>query len=187
MVFRNVFLFITGTVFTIFAQESAELAPKNCNERASIALSTIGLCLSTVAIPSPIIGLTGIIDDTPGKVIYGYAVGPGLNLTGGILSSISMKLLDDKCNADGSVYEVSLQREKVKRMATMGSILGSVGIIGLIMFMVEPNDLTFKIAVPVPIMANVLNVISGVKATRTSVKFKNRAFKEMKQTGVNSN
>lgn len=185
MKFCYVYLFIVSLTYTTFAQERAELTPQSCNERVSVALSTIGLCLSAVAIPSPIIGLTGVFDDAPGRTIYGYAVGPGLNLTGGILSSISMRLLDNRCNADGSIYEVSLQRDKVKRMATTGSILGFVGFIGIVMFMVEPNDLTFKIAVPVPIMANVLNLISGVKATRTTIKFKNRTFNEMKQTGVN--
>jgi hypothetical protein len=185
--FRHVYLFIISIVFATFAQAQADPAPRGCNEGVSIALSTIGLCLSAAAIPSPIIGLTGAIDDNPGRVIYGYAVGPGLNITGGILSCISTRLLDNKCNADGAVYEVSLQRDKVKRMATMGSILGSIGFIGLIMFMTEPNDLTFKLTVPVPVMANILNVISGAKATRTAVKFKNRAFNEMKQTNVNSN
>jgi hypothetical protein len=81
-------------------------------------------------------------------------------------------MLDNKCNADGSVYEASLQRDKVKRLSTIGSVLGSVGFVGLILFMGEPNEMTFRIAVPVPIAGSILNTISGIKALRTSAQFK---------------
>ncbi len=155
------------------AQEGeTNMQPAGCNTTTPIVLSTLGLCLSASAIPSPIIGLTGAVDDTQGKKVYGYAVGPGLNLIGGILSGISLRMLDNQCNRDGSVLEASVQRDKVKRLVSIGSALGSVAFLGLILFMEEPNDLALRIAVPVPIAGTVLNSVAGIKALRTSVQFK---------------
>jgi hypothetical protein len=156
---------------TSSAQEGpADSSASNCNPNVPIALSAIGLCLSVASTPSSIIGLAGVINEEPGKRVYGYGVGPGLNLAGGILSGVAIRMLDNRCNANGSDFETSMQRERVKTFATFGSILGSVGYVGLLLAMNEPNDITFQIAVPFPIAGSILNSIAGIKALRTGVR-----------------
>jgi hypothetical protein len=144
----------------------------NCNTNVPIALSTIGLCLSLASTPSSIIGLAGALNEERGKRVFGYGVGPGLNMAGGILSGIAIRMLDNRCNASGSDGETSMQRYRVKNLATFGTILGSVGFAGLFLFMNEPSDLTFQIAVPFPIAGSILNSIAEIKALRTGVRMK---------------